>query len=212
MEFKEGSNPGQNNTYNETSLGERSQYFNHVDEVHVLNEPTVHYGSTPSRIDAYFRRLREEIESHTTREIIDDLLEYKTKRDGTLGLEQKLTDGGFQKSDIQWALRKKEQYAKKATKYECYPSAQEINLLLFADIKSRFDRYIYPLVQEQQPVVHVMQRTHEVIVEPMMKFLNDNGEHDEDLRYTADHIYGMIYYLTGLCHLNWADYDKILEP
>ena len=122
-----------------------------------------YYNSAPSRIDAYFRHLREEIESHTTREIIDDLLEYKTKLDGKKGLEEKLTDGGFGQSDIDWALRKKEQYAKKATKYECYPSAQEINLLLFADIKSRFDRYIFPLIKEGESVTKVMQCTHEMI-------------------------------------------------
>lgn len=168
-----------------------------------------YYNSTPSRIDAYFRHLREEIESHTTREIIDDLLEYKTKLDGKKGLEEKLTDGGFGQSDIDWALRKKEQYAKKATKYECYPSAQEINLLLFADIKSRFDRYIFPLIKEGESVTRVMQCTHEMIVEPLMKMLNENGEHDDDLRYNTDHIYGMIYYLTGLCHLNWKDYDNV---
>ena len=89
------------------------------------------------------------------------------------------------------------------------PAAQEINLLLFADIKARFDRYIFPLIQAQKPVAEVMQQTHEVIVEHAMKLLNDNGEHDVDLCYTSDHIYGMIYYLTGLCHLNWKDYDNL---
>ena len=168
----------------------------------------IYNNAGPTRIDAYFRHLREEIESHTTRDIIEDLLEYKTKLDGKKGLEEKLTDGGFPQSDIDWALRKKEQYAKKATKYECYPSAQEINLLLFAGIKSRFDRYIYPLINDGESVTKVMQCTHEMIVEPLMKMLNENGEHDDDLRYTTDHIYGMIYYLTGLCHLNWKDYDN----
>ena len=200
MDLKVDGNPGQGNRYEENT-------YEHVEELY--NNATVFKQGSPSRIDAYFRRLREEIESHTTREIIDDLLEYKTKLDGTLGLEQKLTDGGFARSDIQWALRKKEQYAKKATKYECYPSAQEINLLLFADIKARFDRYIFPLIQTQKPVAEVMQQTHEVIVEHAMKLLNDNGEHDVDLCYTSDHIYGMIYYLTGLCHLNWKDYDNL---
>ena len=163
----------------------------------------------PSRMDSYFRHLREEIKSHTTRDIIDDLLEYKTKLDGKKDLEEKLTDGGFAKSDIQWALRKKEQYAKKATQYECYPSAQEINLLLFADIKVKFDRYIFPLIKEQKSVTVVMQNTHEIIVEPLMNLINKNGEYDEHLRYTTDHIYGMIYYLTGMCHLNWKDYDNV---
>ena len=74
--------------------------------------------------------------------------------------------------------------------------------------ESRFDRYIFPLIKEGESVTKVMQCTHEMIVEPLMKMLNENGEHDDDLRYTTDHIYGMIYYLTGLCHLNWKDYDN----
>ena len=193
-------NPGQGNTYEEKN-------FEHIENY--LHEPKVFYGTNRSRIDSYFCRLREEIKNHTTREIIDDLVEYKTKLDGRKGLEEKLEDGGFDRSDIDWALRKKEQYYKKAIKYECYPSAQEINLLLFADIKSKFDRYVYPLIKEGTVVTIVMQRTHEAIVEPLMKMLNENGEHDEDLRYTTDHIYGMIYYLTGMCHLNWTDYDHL---
>lgn len=200
MDLKVSGDPGQNNTYEERTYKHIDEYYDH---------PSVYKQESPSRIDSYFRHLRHEIENNTTREIIEDLLEYKTKLDGRKGLEQKLTDGGFAPNDINWALRKKEQYAKKATKYECYPSAQEINLLLFGEIKAKFDRYIYPLIKEGQPVTLVMQRTHEVIVEPLMQMLNDNGAHDEDLRYTSDHIYGMVYYLTGMCHLNWKDYDNL---
>lgn len=169
----------------------------------------IYNNAGPTRMDAYFRSLREEIENNTTREIIEDLLDYNTKLDGTKGLEEKLIDGGFGKSDIIWALRKKQQYAKKATKYECYPSAQEINLLLFGEIKAKFDCFIFPDIKKGVDVDTVMQSLDEIIVSPIMKMLNDNGAHDEDLRYTRDHIYGMIYYLTGMCHLNWTDYDNI---
>lgn len=203
MEFKEGSNAGQNNTYNDTRLGDGSQYINQPGTVNINNQ------ACPTRMDAYFRSLREEIENNTTREIIEDLLEYNTKLDGTKGLEEKLTDGGFARSDINWAMRKKQQYAKKATKYECYPSAQEINLLLFGEIKAKFDRYIFPSIKKGVDVDSVMRDLDEIIVTPIMKMLNENGAHDEDLRYTTDHIYGMIYYLTGMCHLNWTDYDNL---
>lgn len=203
MEFKEGSNPGQNNHYNETNLGDGSQYINQAGTVNINNN------GGPTRMDAYFRSLRKEIENNTTREIIDDLLDYNTKLDGTKGLEEKLTDGGVSRSDINWAMRKKQQYAKKATKYECYPSAQEINLLLFGEIKAKFDRYIFPCIKKGVEVDTVMQSIDEIIVSPIMKMLNENGVHDEDLRYTNDHIYGMIYYLTGMCHLNWTDYDNL---
>jgi hypothetical protein len=163
----------------------------------------------PSRMDNYFRHLREEIENNTTREIIEDLIEYKTKLDGHKGLEEKLTDGGFAPNDINWAIRKKEQYAKKATQYECYPSAQEINLLLFGEIKRKFDRYIFPCIKRGESVETVMQKIDETIVSEIMKMLNDDGAYDEDLHYTSDHIYGMVYYLTGMCHLNWKDYDHV---
>ncbi len=163
----------------------------------------------PSRLSAYFQRLRADIESNTTREIIDDLLGYKTKLDGTKGLEEKLTDGGFSQAHINEALRKKEKYAKKATKYECFPSAQEINLLLFADIKNRFDVYVFPLIRQEAATDLVMQCIQENVVNPIMAQLNIDGAADEDLHYTSDHIYGMVYYLTGMCHLNWKDYDYL---
>lgn len=200
MELEVKGNPGQGNSFSENNFQHIDDYYQHA---------TVYKQERGTRFDAYFRRLRQEIENHTTSDIIDELLDYKTQTDGKKGLEEKLTDGGFPQSDINWALRKKEQYAKKATKYECYPSAQEINLLLFADIKAKFDCYIKPLIKKGTDVTTVMQQTHEVIVEPLMQLLNENGEHDEDLRYTTDHIYGMIYYLTGMCHLNWKDYDNI---
>lgn len=195
-------------TYNVDQAGQINPSATTVNNNYV-SESTVVYGSHSTRMDAYFRKLREEIESNTTQEIIDDLLEYKTKLDGRKGLEEKLTDGGFSQQDINWALRKKQQYAKKATRFECYPSAQEINLLLFGEIKAKFDRYVFPRIKKGETVEIVMQLIDEVIVSPIMRMLNENGAHDEDLHYTSDHIYGMVYYLTGMCHLNWTDYDNL---
>lgn len=194
-------NPGQGNTFRETNIERVGTY---------LHEPTVYYGYTQSRISAYFRRLHEEIESHiTTRKVIADLLEYNTKLDGTKCLEEKLNDGGFGKTFISEALRKKEKYAKKATMYECYPSAQEINLLLLGDIKNSFDAYVFPLIRRLADKDTVIQAVQEKVVQPIMQQLNSDGATDEDLHYTSDHIYGMVYYLTGMCHLNWTDYDNV---
>lgn len=197
MEFKD-SNTGRHNTYNETRQGEGSQYINHVGQV------TYNYAA-PSRMDAYFRRLHSEIISNTTREIIEDLQDYKTQLYGAIGLEQKLSDGGFTQGNIRWALSKIAQYVKKATIYECYPSAQEINLLLFGEIKSKFDRYIFPDLKKGMAVDSALQRIDEIIVSPIMQMLNANGEHDEDLHYTSDHIYGMVFYLIDMSHISWKD-------
>lgn len=163
----------------------------------------------PTRMSSYFRQLHEEVKNKTTRDIIQELLEYKTKLDGTKGMEEKLKDGGFSESFIQVALRKKEQYAKKAMQFDCYPSAQEINLLIFIDIMDLFTIYVEPLIKRCEPVETVMQCIHEKVVNPIMDKINVNGAEDQDLRYTPNHIYGMIYYLTGMCHINWKDYDNV---
>ena len=115
----------------------------------------------PTRLSSYFRQLHEEVKNKTTRDIIEELLEYKTKLDGTKGMEEKLKDGGFSDTFIRSALRKKQQYAKKAMQFDCYPSAQEINLLIFIDIMDLFTIYVEPLIKRCEPVETVMQCIHE---------------------------------------------------
>ena len=168
-----------------------------------------YYGAAPSRLDAYFQRLIEEIEKNVTAETIDELLYYTTQKDGTLGMERKLLDGGFRQERIMEALRQKEFYAKKSMRFDCYPSAQRIFLLLFARIKNEFNTSIYPLIEAQEPLDVVMSQLRQKIVQPIMDMLDEGGAHDQYLNFTEDHVYGMIYYLTGMCHLNWKEYDNV---
>lgn len=207
MEFKEGFSAGQKNTYNENTFGSNSQYINKVDTL--LHEHTVYYGTGSTRIDAYFQSLIEEIQKNVKAEIIDELLYYTTQKDGTLGMEQKLIDGGFRQDRIMEALKQKEFYAKKAMRFDSYPSAQRIFLLLFARIKNEFNTSIFPLIEKQQHLNVVMEALRHKIVNPIMAMLEAGGTHDQYLNFTEDHIYGMIYYLTGMCHLNWKDYDNV---
>lgn len=173
------------------------------------NNGTINIGNSRSRLSATFERLEQEILNNTRKEVIDELLLYTTKLDGTKGLEEKLQDGGFQKMFIQKAIIQKEMYAKRATKYECYPAAQEIILSLFARIKNEFDVRIYPMIIKGADVPSIMQEVHKQIVSPILQMIETNGENDQSLYFNMDHIYGMIYYLTGMCHLNGKDYDNI---
>lgn len=173
------------------------------------NNGTINIGNSRSRLCATFERLEQEILNNTTQEVIDELLMYTTKLDGTKGLEEKLQDGGFPKMFIQKAILQKEMYAKRATKYECYPAAQEIILSLFARIKNEFDIKIYPMISKGADVPSIMQDVHKQIVSPILQMIETNGANDQSLYFNMDHIYGMIYYLTGMCHLNWKDYDNI---
>lgn len=173
------------------------------------NNGTINIGNSRSRLSATFERLEQEILNNTRKEVIDELLLYTTKLDGTKGLEEKLQDGGFQKMFIQKAIIQKEMYAKRATKYECYLAAQEIILSLFARIKNEFDVRIYPMIIKGADVPSIMQEVHKQIVSPILQMIEMNGVNDQSLYFNMDHIYGMIYYLTGMCHLNWKDYDNI---
>lgn len=173
------------------------------------NNGTINIGNSRSRLSATFERLEQEILNNTRKEVIDELLMYTTKLDGTKGLEEKLQDGGFQKIFIQKAIIQKEMFAKRATKYECYPAAQEIILSLFARIKNEFDVRIYPMIITGVDVPLIMQEVHKQIVSPILQMIETNGANDQSLYFNMDHIYGMIYYLTGMCHLNWKDYDNI---
>jgi hypothetical protein len=175
-----------------------------------VNDTYNFYGTAlPTRMDAYFQSLLKEIENGITEDVFDALDYYKTKLDGTKDLEEKLTDGGFRPSRIAEAIRLKEMFAKIAMRYDCYPSAQNIIHSLFARIKHEFDDNIFPLIESQQPLNIVMKQIRESIVIPIRDMLEANGAHDTVLGFNEDHIYGMIYYLTGMCHLNWKDYDNV---
>ena len=205
MDLNVTGDPGQGNSYNETTL-------QHVDSFNpgattVTNN--YNYSSNSSRLASDFERLRQEILKGVKQETIEELKYYITKLPGTRSAEEKLTDGGFKTSFIREAIRLKDLYARRATMYQDYPSAQQINLDLFSRIRHEFDDTIFPIIEGGADLSFVMHQIRTKIVNPIMQLLNENGAYDEHLHYSEDHIYGMIYYLTGMCHLNWKDYDNV---
>ena len=204
MDLNVTGDPGQGNSYNETTL-------QHVDSFNPgATTVTNNYNySSNSRLASDFERLRQEILKGVKQETIEELKYYITKLPGTRSAEEKLTDGGFKTSFIREAIRLKDLYARRATMYQDYPSAQQINLDLFSRIRHEFDDTIFPIIEGGADLSSVMHQIRTKIVNPIMQLLNENGAYDEHLHYSEDHIYGMIYYLTGMCHLNWKDYDNV---
>lgn len=202
MDLKVTGDPGQGNSYNETTL-------QHVDSFNPAATTVNYYSSNSSRLASDFERLRQEILKGVKQETIEELKYYITKLPGTRSAEEKLSDGGFKTSSIRDAIRLKDLYARRATMYQDYPAAQQINLDLFSRIRHEFDDTIFPIIEGGAELSTVMQQIRTKIVNPIMQLLNENGAYDEHLHYSEDHIYGMIYYLTGMCHLNWKDYDNL---
>lgn len=174
----------------------------------VQNITNNYAGDRPSRIAANFARLREEIGKDVDPRTRERVEYYETKLPGDKDVAEKLTDGGFTLGRIREAERLKELWAKEALRFADSPAAQDNNLLIYTRIVREFDIYITPMIEEGMPLKEVRRELHERIVLPIMDILERNGADDEDIRYTQDHIYGIIYYLTGNCHLNWMDYDN----
>lgn len=167
------------------------------------------YFSRKSRFAKRFEKLNQEIKSDQRYEgIMEALKYYLTKQDG-IDAETKLKDGGFSEREIIKAIKSKENYAKKLQKNRFFESAQWIDSQLFAKIKMNFDAFIIPLVNSKASKDEIMTSIVKNVIQPVLDLLNTEGEDDEYLNYNADDIFGMVYYLTGQCHLNWTDYDSI---
>jgi hypothetical protein len=204
MEFKKGFSAGQDNTYNETTFGDSSQ--NISGGVHNLT--IINSGKGTDRIVKSLSRIRNEIGKEVSEQTKQAVKFYETKLKGTKNVEQKLSDGGFKPSAIKEAVRLKQFWAMEAFRTSNQPVIQEENFMLYTRIVHKFGVYIMPLIEDGVPLRDVMRELDERIIEPIMTIYRENGYSDENLRYTYDHIKGMIYYLTGNCHLNWKDYDN----
>lgn len=192
--------PGTGNSFNDTKIRKVDNYNPNAREVNN------YYTQSESRLGGWFRRLNDEINNDIRlQKKLDDIKRYLTKLPHTIGLEAKLKDGGFSQSAIDKARRLKMYFAKKSTRFQYYESAQLIDSYLFAKLCHRFDTYILPNI-ESHPLCDIRQMVYEKVVLPIIDEINANGSYDRQLCYNEDDIYGMLYYLTGKCHINWKDY------
>jgi len=167
------------------------------------------YLSKPTRFSKRFEKLNKEVTSDERYDgIMESLKYYLTKLDG-IDMPTKLIDGGFKESEIIEATRKKERYAKKLELNKFFESAQWIDSQLFGKIKMNFEAFILPLINKGTSKDEILKEVVLKVVQPILNLINIEGENDEVLNYNADDIFGMIYYLTGQCHLNWKDYDRL---
>lgn len=165
--------------------------------------------SNKTRWQKRFEKLQEEVKNDKRYEtFIEDFNTYNTIQDG-IGLEQKLKDTGFTEREVLKALFLKEKYAKRVVMGEMFQAQQEIDVEIFSIIDSNFEAYVFPKIIEGLEKSLVLQCLMEKVIQPILDILNREGELDDFLNYNSNDIYGMIYFLTGKCHLNWKDYDSI---
>ena len=204
MEINVNGNPGTGNRYEDVKLEQVGSYNPNAKEVHI-HQPAAEHNN---RLVTWLSKLQEQVDNNIQiQEKMDSIRRYHTKLPHTLGLKRKLQDGGFTKAAIDKACRLKQSYAKKATKYQYYEMANRIDDYLFAIVSNHFDVYVLPLIEAEKPLSEINLAVYEKVIIPVVDELNVNGAEDTCLCYTTDDIFGMLYYLTGNCHINWAIYD-----
>ncbi len=162
-----------------------------------------------TRFARRFEKLNQEVKNDERYEgTMESLKYYLTKLDG-ISAEKKLYDGGFTENEVISAIRRKERYAKRLQLNRFFESAQWIDSQLFARIKMDFEAFVVPLIDNGSSKREILREVVVKVVQPVLDLINIEGEEDEVLNYNADDIFGMIYYLTGQCHINWKNYDSI---
>lgn len=131
--------------------------------------------------------------------ILEELQHFKQPVEGEkiIGLEEKLK---LAKLDclIPFAVTTKELFAKKLSRNFSSECAQEIFSVLLAEVWTRFQLNITPLLQKMDSV-EIPPKVYEIVVGPVNEMLGENV-----LELKANDVAGMVYFLTGNCHITWV--------
>jgi hypothetical protein len=130
---------------------------------------------------------------------IEELAEYIQDRVGreVIGLEQKLRNG--QREDlIDNAVYLKNKFSRLLSKKQLSPSEQKIFVHILASINTAFNHQVRPLILAHMGKSEVDKAVHQFVIEPVYTaIVHSNDE------MTSELVLGMLYFLTGKCHLVW---------
>jgi hypothetical protein len=131
---------------------------------------------------------------------IRKLEKFTTNIDGELmDLKQKLIIGGYS-TEVDWALELKEEYSKILQENKFSLACQHIHAFLLAWIIVLFNQFVAEAIKTGQTKEVVKQIMIDKVIAPVE---NLTGGENNVLELFSDDITGMIYYLTGNCHLKW---------
>lgn len=152
----------------------------------------------PTQMDLLSQKYVEEKENQQmTYEIIDELTHYSNETYDIRDLTEKLEDAGFGYL-IETAEELKEEVSKLIIRNQHYKSAQKIITYLLAEVESIFNAHIKSelLNVKEEAALKLLLRTH--LEKEIQAHLGDNV-----LEIFNRQINGMVYFLTGNCHLEW---------
>lgn len=149
--------------------------------------------------DLYDRYQKEKNDNPDFKELCEELDYFNSIIDqDVIGLEEKLQQGGREKL-ISYALEVKERFHKKLMKTSQYSEiAQDINVYLLTKVRRGFIMDIHNLICDNESEDKINLLITERIIKPVQEDLGINL-----FRYNEDDIMGMLFFLTGNCHIKW---------
>ena len=168
---------------------------------YVYNFNFQNIGSMKNQIEQIYDDLLSNCEGECSG-FLEEMKEFNTRYNDdkeVLGLEEKLKKGD-RSDQYKFAMRTKEKFMKLILKSEYSESKQELLIILLDFVLCEFESKIYPEVCSNQSHerIFIENLITNYIVLPIEKILGDNI-----LKIRRQDIYGMIYYLTGNCHIKW---------
>jgi hypothetical protein len=150
--------------------------------------------------DLYVKYQTEAETNPGLKAICEELNYYTSQADGDVkGLETKLTEGN--RSNIIWyAKRVKERFHKKLILNSQFSViSQDIHVFILASVCSHYMLEVYEKVCEETDPTVINVLINERIIKPIEAELGRNL-----FKYTKEDILGMLYFLTGNCHIKWC--------
>ena len=170
---------------------------------HDINRVTINY-PTEARATLLRRlseRYAEEVASGTTiGKTIEALKLFLECMDGDgdiIGLDAKLKTAGWE-DKLHEALRYKEFANKQLMENSLYESAQQIYACVMAMMQTLFRSKVLPIIESRGQRAAIEAALHAEVIQPVFAALEDNP-----LTMTQAQLLGLIYLLTGNCHIRW---------
>ncbi len=133
--------------------------------------------------------------------IIEELAEYTTNRPDReiIGVEEKLITGG-REDTVENAVYLKNKFERRLAKNQLSNVEQHVYAHVLGVIEITFNQYVRPLILNGSSKEEIDAIIHKEIYEPVYKAIVGF-----DASINMRHVAGMLYFLTGKCHLVWSE-------
>ena len=173
--------------------------------IHASIQHVEHYHSCKSKLNEILSQITQEaMIDDNFRKIIESFNYYlRPTINNQKDLKTKLSEAN-REYEVSEAEELKTKFAMKLNKNALSESAQNMYVHILAKMKASYEQKVRPLIIEKQPISVIDSKVYEILNELYNDMLGTVFEED------MLGIKGILYYLTGTCHIDWR-YDVSLS-